>query len=422
MEFLIRAALIVDSNSPHHNSSKDLLIRDGIIAKISDKIEFEGDTLEASGLRVSPGWMDMRAHYTDPGLEHKEDLDSGSATAAAGGFTDVLLMPNTIPTVDNKNAVSHYAKWSRHSAVGLHVAGAVTKGCEGKELTDMIDLHHAGARAFTEGTTPVWHTNIMLKTLQYLQKFDGVLINRPEDQMLTAFGVMHEGEVSTRLGMKGMPSISEEVMIQRDIRLLEYTGGKIHFSLVSTKPGVELIRNAKARGLRVTADVGIHHLIFEDTALKDYDTNLKVNPPFRLSTDRKALIEAVLDGTVDAIVSDHQPQDQESKKLEFDLAEFGIIGQQSFYSTLVSVFGKQTDSILEKVYIGPRTILGMDAESVEEGSNACLTLFSPELSWNYNKASNTSKSEASPFLGQRLKGQVIGVVNRGERLINTYEN
>lgn len=422
MEFLIRAALIVDSNSPHNISYKDLLIRDGIIAQIDENIDFDGETIEAKGLRVSPGWLDMRAHYTDPGLEHKEDLDTGSATAAAGGFTDVLLMPNTLPAVDNKNAVSHYAKWSRNAPVSLHVAGAVTKGCEGKELTDMIDLHHAGAKAFTEGTSPVWHTNIMLKTLQYLQKFDGVLINRPEDQMLTAFGAMHEGEVSTRLGMKGMPSISEEVMIQRDLRLLEYAGGKVHFSLVSTREGVELIRNAKANGLNVTADVGVHHLLFEDGALTDYDTNLKVSPPFRLGTDREALIAGVLDGTIDIIVSDHQPQDQESKKLEFDLAEFGIIGQQSFYSTLCSVFGDKTDRILDKVFANPRALLGMETVRIEEGGNACLTLFSPDLDWRYDKASNTSKSEASPFLGKQLQGRVIGTVNKGERLINTYEN
>lgn len=422
MEFLIRAALIVDSNSPHNHSSKDLLIRNGVIAKIADSIEFNGDIIEANGLRVSPGWLDMRAHYTDPGLEHKEDLDTGCATAAAGGFTDVLLLPNTLPVADNKNAVSHYAKWSRTSAVNLHVAGAVTKGCEGKELTDMIDLHHAGAGAFTEGNAPVWHTNIMLKTLQYLQKFDGVLINRPEDQMLTAFGVMHEGEVSTRLGMKGMPAISEEVMIQRDLRLLEYTGGKVHFSLISTEEGVALIRDAKARGLNVTADVGVHHLLFEDSALTSYDTNLKVNPPFRLGSDRQALVAGVLDGTIDAIVSDHQPQDQESKKLEFDLAEFGIIGQQSFYSALCSVFGAKTDDVLEKVFATPRAILGMEELRIEEGANACLTLFSPELNWRYDKTTNTSKSEASPFMGQRLSGKVLGIVNKGQRLINTYEN
>lgn len=422
MEFLIRAAVIIDCKSPLHLSIQDLLIRDGVIAEMGQALDFDGDAIEANGLRVSPGWVDMRAHYTDPGMEHKEDLETGSATAAAGGFTDVLLMPNTEPVVDNKNAVAHYRKWSSDNAVSLHVAGAVTKGCAGKELTDMIDLHHAGAKAFTEGVSPVWHTNIMLKTLQYLQKFDGVLINRPEDKMLTAFGVMHEGEVSTRLGMKGMPSLSEEVMIQRDLKLLEYTGGKLHFSLISTSGGVALIKEAKKQGLKVTADVGIHHLMFTDGGLKEYDTNLKVNPPFRLESDRRALVEGVLDRTIDTIVSDHQPQDQESKKLEFDLADFGIIGQQSFYSNLCTVFGDETDDVIESISERSRSILGMNPVTIQEGAKACITLFSPDLEWDYSKQNNTSKSEVSPFLGQRLKGKVIGIVNGDQRRLNAYEN
>lgn len=422
MEFLIRAALIVDSNSPLHSSTKDLLIRDGIIAKIDDHIDFEGEIIEAPGQRVSCGWFDMRAHYNDPGLEHKEDLESGSATAAAGGFTDVLLLPNTEPVIDTKNAVSYYAKWSRGSAVKLHATAAVTRHAEGKELTEMIDLHKAGAKAFTDGISPVWHTDIMLKSLQYLQKFDGVLMNRPEDRMLTAFGTMHEGMVSTRLGMKGMPSISEEIMIKRDLQLLEYTGGKVHFSLVSSKGAVALIREAKASGLNVTADVGIHHLIFEDEDLRAYDTNLKVNPPFRLKEDREALIAAVLDGTIDAIVSDHMPQDQESKKLEFDLAEFGIIGQQSFYPALYKVFGEKTDQVITGFTSKPREILGLDSVSIAEGQKACLTLYSPDQEWHYSTENNRSKSEASPFLGQKMQGQVIGIVNDGERLTNGYKD
>ena len=420
MEFLIRAALIVDSNSPHHLTQKDILIHNGSISKIEDSIEFDGDVIEANGLRVSPGWFDMRAHYNDPGLEHKEDLETGSKVAASGGFTDVLLMPNTTPCVDGKNAVSYYAKWNRGSAVKLHSAAAVSLKCEGKELTEMIDLHHAGAKAFTDGTSPIWHTDIMLKSLQYLQKFDGLLINRPEDQMLTAFGNMHEGVVSTRMGMKGMPAISEEVMIKRDLQLLEYTGGKLHFSLLSTAGAVELVRDAKAKGLNVTADVGIHHLIFEDESLLGYDTHLKVRPPFRLKSDREALIEGVKGGTIDAIVSDHQPHDLESKKLEFDLADFGIIGQQSFYSALLSVFGESTDQVIDRTCQAPRKLLSMDRPGITEGANACLTLYSPEEGWKYTAQVNQSKSLASPFLGQQLKGKVVGIVNDGQKLINGY--
>lgn len=420
MEFVIRAARIVDSNSPHHLSSKDLLIRNGSIAQIDDHIDFEGETITAPGLRVSPGWFDMRAHYNDPGNEHKEDLETGTRTAAAGGFTDVLLLPNTKPVVDTKNAVRYYSKWNKSSAVTLHIAAAVSHGCEGKELTEMIDLHHAGARAFTDGLAPIWHTDIMLKSLQYLQKFDGLLINRPEDQMLTAFGTMHEGEVSTRMGMKGMPSIAEEVMIKRDLQLLEYTGGRVHFSLISSKGSVELIREAKKKGLNVTADVGIHHLVFEDKDVRGYETHLKVNPPFRLKEDREALIEGVKDGTIDAIVSDHQPHDLESKKLEFDLADFGIMGQQSFYPALLSVFGEETDGVIAKSLSMARQILNLDQPLIAEGEPACLTLYSPDEEWTYSGETNTSRSTASPFMGSTLKGKVLGVVNDGEKLINGY--
>jgi len=418
MEFLIRAALIVDSNSPHHLTQKDILISNGIISGIGDDIEFAGEVIEADGLRVSPGWFDMRAHYHDPGQEHKEDLESGSRAAGAGGFTNVLLLPNTTPCIDGKNSVIYYEKWNRGAAVKLHASAAVTLKCEGKELTEMIDLHHAGAMAFTDGTSPVWHTDIMLKSLQYLQKFNGLLINRPEDQMLTAFGTMHEGHVSTRMGMKGMPSLAEEVMIKRDLQLLEYTGGRVHFSLLSSMGAVEMIREAKAKGLNVTADVGIHHLVFEDKDLKGYDTNLKVNPPFRLHDDRMALIEGVKDGTIDVIVSDHQPHDQECKKLEFDLADFGIIGQQSFYSALLSVFGEDTDQIIEKVSHAPRTILGVEQVTIAKGNEACLTLYTPGSSWRYSAQVNQSKSQASPFLGQNLKGKVVGIINDGEKLTN----
>ena len=420
MEFVIRAARIVDSNSPHHTSTKDLLIKNGSIAQIEDEITFSGQEIKASGLKVSPGWVDMRAHYNDPGMEHKEDLETGCNAAASGGFTNVVLLPNTQPVVASKNALGYYQKWNRHSIVQLHPTAAVTLNCDGKELTEMIDLHTAGAVAFTDGIEPIWHTDILLKSLQYLQKFNGLLINRPEDKMLTAFGTMNEGIVSTRLGLKGMPALAEEVMIKRDLQLLEYTGGRIHFSLISTKGAVELLKAAKSRGLKVTADVGIHHLLFTDEQMTTYDTHYKLNPPLRAAADRDALIAGVLDGTIDVIVSDHQPQDLESKKLEYDLAEFGVIGQQSFYPALLSAFGDRSDEVLGRLTVNARAILGLEATSVDVGAKACLTLYSDELSWEYNKANNQSRSEASPFIGQTLKGKVVGTVNNGELALNDH--
>lgn len=418
MEFLIRAALILDSNSPYHLKKKDILIKNGVIKKIDDNIKFGGQVIEQRGIRVTNGLIDLRSNFNDPGFEQKEDLESGSNAAAAGGFTDVVIMPNNQPITASKNAISYFQKWNRDSAVKLHPTAAISVNCEGKELTEMIDLHTAGAVAFTDGTNPVWHTNILLKSLLYVQKFDGLIINRPEDQMLTAFGNMNEGVVSTSLGMKGMPYIAEEVMIKRDLQLLEYAGGKIHFSLISSLGSVALIKEAKKKGLNVTADVGIHYLLFDESYLTTFDTNYKVNPPFRTEKDKKALIKAVKEGIIDAVVSDHQPHDEECKKLEFDLADFGITGLQTYYSQMLKVFGEETDSIIEKTQLNAKSILGFDQTTIEEGAEACLTLFSPDIDWIFNAAANRSKSENSPLYGKELKGGVVGIFNDNKLVLN----
>ena len=417
MEFLIRSAQIIDKHSPFNQSTKDILVSNGIIKKIDDQIDFDGQIITGNRLKVSVGWLDMRALYQDPGHEHKEDLESGCAVAAAGGFTDVVLLPNTSPVTSSKNGISYYLKWNKTSAVQLHPMAAVSLNCDGKELTEMIDLHTAGAVAFGDGLKSIWHTDIMLKGLQYLQKFDGLLMNKPEDEMLTAFGHMNEGVSSTMLGLKGMPTLAEVVMIERDLKLLEYAGGKLHFSLISSKEGIELVRNAKKKGLKVTCDVGINYLKFIDEDLSDYDTNLKVNPPYRTESDRQALIKAVKDGTVDCIVSDHIPQDEESKKLEFDLADFGSSNQQTFLSVLHEIFGSEAQDYLHLFSSNPRALLGLESSTISEGQNACITLFNDEM-WTLDSHTNKSKSVASPFFGQELKGRVIGIVNNGQLVLN----
>lgn len=422
MEFLIRAAQILHPDSPLHNSTKDILISNGKISKISDHIDFDGQVVTSEDLKLSVGWFDMRAHYNDPGFEHKEDVDSGTLAALSGGFTDVAILPNTDPVVSTKNAVSYYHKHNRVSPVNLHPVAAVTVRCEGKELTEMIDLHHAGAIAFSDGLKTIWHTDILLKALQYLQKFDGLLINRPEDHHLTAFGHMNEGHVSTVLGLKGMPALSESIMIQRDLKLLEYAGGKIHFSLISTKESVDLIREAKLKGLNVTCDVGVNYLKYTDQDLEDYDTSLKVNPPYRLEEDRVGLLAGLADGTIDVIVSDHNPHDEEGKKLEFDLADFGSANQQPLYSIAKESLGDQFDSVIDKLTTNPRKILGLEVPKIEEGAEACLTLFSPSKNWRLNGHTNKSKSVASPVFNQAMTGAIIGTVNKGELHLNQYED
>jgi len=412
MNLLIKSAEILDDQSSHHKGQFDIHIVNGVIEKIGkDLKDPAADVIIGDGLKVSAGWVDMRAHFNDPGAEHKEDLDSGANAAMAAGFTKVLLMPNVNPVVDQKSAVQYIARHSKSKIIDLLPCAAVTKGAEGKDLTEMIDLQQAGAIAFSDGIETIWHTDIMLKALQYVQKFNGILINRAEDKMLTAFAHMNEGHVSTVMGLKGMPVLSETIMIERDLKLLEYAGGRLHISMVSSKEGVDLIAKAKAKGLQVTCDVGVNYLLFTEDSLEGYDTNLKVNPPYRTATDRQALISGLLDGTIDGIVSDHQPQDEESKKLEFDLAEFGTNNLQGFWPILNKVFAGQIEKIIPSITSAPRRILGLDLMRIEEGAQADLTVFDTDTSWTLDAESNRSKSTYTPMWKKELKGKVLGIVN-----------
>jgi dihydroorotase len=352
-------------------------------------------------------------------MEYKEDLQSGRKTAAAGGFTGVALLPNTHPTIESKNEI-HYLTTGNVSAVTqVYPYGAVTKSCKGEELTEMLDMHAAGAVAFTDGEKPVWHTDIFLKTLLYLRKFDGLLINKPEDKYLNAFGTMNEGKVNTVLGMKGMPKIAEEVMIKRDLQILEYAGGRLHFSNISSAESVRMIRNAKKSGLRVTCDVAAYNLIWEDKMVGDYDTCFKLNPPLREQNDIRALEKGLLDGTIDAITTSHSPQDKESKRLEFDHAEFGITGLQTFFSLLLSKYSwKEVLRLMEKFTVNPRKILGLEVPAIAEGQKANLTLFDPEGEWIFTDEVNLSKSDNNPLRNTKLKGTIIGVLNNGRIFFN----
>lgn len=419
MKILIRSAEVIAPGSHLSGQHRDIWIENGIIKKIAHAGELP--TTEAhrvyknSTLKVSAGWVDMRVLAKDPGLEHQEDLYTVREAAAAGGFTEIALLPNTHPVSQTKESIIYAKTKGNTHAVTVHPMAAVTIDGKGKDLTEMIDLHTAGAVAFTDGLKPVWHSDILVKTLQYLQTFNGLLINRPEDTLLTQFGNMHEGITSTMLGLKGMPALAEEMMIARDLRFLEYTGGKIHFSTISTAKAVQLIRQAKHKGLRVTCDIAAHQIAFDDTALIGFDTNLKVNPPFRSQADIAALWEGLADNTIDAIVSDHNPLDIESKRLEFDLAEFGITGLETAfavintYNTTVSL-----PDLIEKLTLRPRQILQLPIPIIEEGQPANLTLFSTDQEWTYSEKNIRSKSFNSPFIGHAFKGKALAVINNGQ--------
>lgn len=389
-----------------------VLINEGTLSRISEQALEEKSDLEVdgSGCWLSAGWCDMRASYCDPGLEHKEDLESGAMAAADGGFTAVALLPNTSPVIDSKKGIRYIHAGNAGRLTQLYPLGAVSVGAAGEELSEMIDLWQAGALGFTDGTHPITNTSLILKALQYLQLFGGVLMNQPVEAQLVRGGQMHEGINSTLLGMKGMPALAEEMAIERDIRLLRYAGGRMHFSCISTAGGVDLIRQAKEEGLQVSCDVAVHQLLFTDAALHDFDTNYKVNPPLRGEDHRQALIRGIKEGTIDAIVSDHQPQDTESKKLEFDLADFGIVSQQTAFAALLRIKELDVNLMVEKLAHAPRRILGLPGIELKEGAEANLTLFSTDYEWAFTEETNFSKSNNSPFFQQQLKGRALGTV------------
>lgn len=441
MQLLIRSARVIDAASSFDGQVCDLLIENGLIRQMATGLAApEGvRVVETENLHVSPGWIDMRVLAQDPGFEHKEDLTSVCQAAAAGGFTDIAVLPNTQPVVDAKGTLGYVRQMAIGQPVHVHVIAAVTKKAAGEDFTEMLDLHHAGAVAFSDGTHPLQNPDLLLKTLQYLQPINGLLMNRPEETLLTRFGQMHEGIQSTFLGLKGMPALAEELMIERDLRLLEYvlegegigqgtgkgqaasptlhapspTPPVLHFSTISSARSVELVRLAKAQGLPVSCDVAAHQLVFDDSALAGFDTNFKVNPPFRSPADVAALWAGLADGTIDAIVSDHTPQDAESKNLEFDQADFGITGLETVFSLLMTHNrGLPLGVLISKLTARPRQILRLPAISLAEGQPANLTLFDPAGPWTYKHT--RSKSKNSPFLGQALTGRVVGTVHQGQ--------
>jgi dihydroorotase len=413
--FLIQSATILDSQSPYHKQKKDILISNGKIEKIADHIEPQNSyqIIKSDSLHVSQGFVDMRCHVPDLGYEYKETLSSARNAAMKGGFTEICILPNMQPALDTKDSLAYILRDNFSHLVQIHPIAALTLKTKGEDLSEMIDLHQAGAIAFSDGLHPSQNADIVLKSLQYLQPLNALLIQRPEDTLLTRYGQMHEGITSTRLGLKGMPAIAEVLMIQRDLEILRYTKGKIHFSCLSAAKSVELIRQAKKEGLSVSCDVSAHQLFFTDDILEGFDTNYKVNPPFRLESDQEALWEGLKDGTIDCIVSDHQPQDIESKDLEFDLAAFGVIALETAFSAIITQNKTLSlEHLIEKLTYKPREILGIPFSPIQEGNNANISVWDNQKEWTYTEKEILSKSKNSPFVGVTLQGKVLAVFNK----------
>lgn len=413
MKTLIKFAQIFDNQSPHHGQRRCVLIENGTIASIGEQVVAADKIIDGSNAILSVGWCDLRARSGEPGYESREDIDSLCEAATAGGFTDVAVLPETKPIVQHKEAVQFIRQQSAANLTQLHPIAAVTRDTKGEQLTEMLDLHKHGAAAFSDGCA-IDSADIVLKTLQYLQKVNGLLITKPEDRELSRHTLMHEGLTSTMLGLKGVSPLAETLRIARDLKLLEYAGGKLHFSLISCAESVAVIRAAKHQGLDVTCDIAAHQLAFTDTDLHDFNTLLKVNPPFRSEADIKALREGLADGTIDAVVSDHWPWDTESKLLEFEAADFGIIGLETAFAVLNTYGHLPIELLLERICILPRNLLNLPQARIAKGWPACLTLFDPEQIYTYQVADIKSKSKNSPFVGKELRGKVLAVFNKGK--------
>lgn len=413
---LLRQVHVIDPGGPAHGQDVDVLVEGGRVMRIGQRLA-KGDALEVrrAGLHASPGWIDLRAHFREPGEETKEGVTNGLDAAAAGGFTAVAVLPSTRPVIDDSSRVEHLLRRSEGHAVRLMPLGALSKGLSGRQLAELYDMHRAGAVAFTDDQEPLRDPRLLLLALQYVSVFGGTVITYPQDPDLLGQGQMHEGPLSARLGMRGVAPLAEQVRLGRDIALLEYTGSRLHAATVSTMEGVALVRAAKAKGLAITASVAAHHLLLDDGCLRGFDTVYKVMPPLRDAATIEALRDGVKDGTIDTIVSDHRPEDIEHKKVEFGQAAFGMGGIETAFAVANTALKGHMSlrRIIERFTHGPRKALGLPVQHIAEGALTDLTLFDPEFSWTYEKATAVSRADNSPFFGQQLTGRPLGIVRGG---------
>lgn len=419
MKLLIKQASIVDPLSPFNGQTADIFIENGIITRIGQKLSVNADQeFSRDGICVSPGWVDIFANFADPGFEFKETLETGTAAAAAGGYTDVFIIPNTNPVIHNKATIEYIVQKSRQLPVNVHPLGAVTLNAEGKELAEMYDMQNSGAVAFSDGLNTIQSAGLLVKALQYVKAFGGTIIQVPDDKSINPHGLMNEGMVSTQLGLPGKPAMAEELIVARDIKLVQYADSKLHFTGVSTQKSVEYIKRGKQSGAIISCSVTPYHLFFCDEDLTGYDTNLKVNPPLRTKEEREALKQALLEGTIDCLASHHLPHEFDSKVIEFQYAKYGMTGLETAYAVLnTAIPGITAEKCVELLAINPRKIFGLDAATIDTGSKASLTLFNPGEQWTVEAKGFKSKSSNSPFIGKQLTGKAIGIITKGKMII-----
>jgi len=407
---VLKAGTIIDPLNKQTYKA-DLWIKDGSIEGIG---EFDAprsaEIIDCKDKIITHGFCDLHVHFREPGREDKETLNTGSLSAMAGGFTRVCVMPNTNPPLDSPEMINFIKEKAEKCPIHIHPIGAVTKAQNGKDITEMALMFKEGAVAFSDDGLPIQDGAVMRIALEYSTLIDVPVINHAEDECLRSEGVMHEGNISTHLGLPGNPDLAESAMVHRDLELAEFTGAKLHVPHVSSAKAVQHIQKMKRKNNNITAEVTPHHLFFNDQALRSYDTNLKVAPPIRTEFDRKALIKAVKDGTIDCIATDHAPHTIEDKETTFDCASFGMIGLESAFGVvnrvLVKESGMELIDLISLLTTNPRKIMGFDANLFSKGAMAEIAVIDPDHEWIFDKDHIHSKSGNSPFIGKSLKGKV----------------
>ena len=417
MSILIKSATLVDSKSNLNFKQKDILVKDGVIVDIADSIDSKSKLiLDFKNLHVSRGWMDTSVSFGEPGYEERESISNGLNTAASSGFTSILLNPDCNPLVDSHSAVEFLKKKSTNTTTKVYPVANLTSNSNGKDLASLYDMKLAGAVAYGDYKKPINDSSILKIALEYTKTFGGRVISFCQDEFLSENGVINESIVSTELGLKGIPDISESINIYRYIQILNYTNGKLHIPYVNTKMGVELIRDAKKRNLDITASTSLAHLIFSDKDIKEFNTNLKINPPLRSEIDCKAVKEGLIDGTIDYLTSMHEPLDIDNKKVVFDIASPGSIGLESVFGNMCNNFTlEKTIDILTR----HKSIFEIEDHPIEKGCHADLTLFNPDKSYEFSNKHILSTSKNCAYLGSKLKGIVYGSINNNNSTLNS---
>ena len=413
MNLLLKNTTILENQNPFHKQQVDIEITDGIISKIRNNLTVKAgyEVIEKDNLHVSQGWLDTSVVFGEPGFETTETIENGLKVAAKSGFTNVFLHSNTNPAIDNQAVIQFVKSKAQNSVSNLHIVGCLTKNSEGTDLAELFDMKNAGVVAFGDYKKSMTNANLLKIAFQYVDNFDGILFVQPMNKDIKGKGFVNEGVVSTKLGLKGIPAMAEEMEIERNIALLEYTNGKLHIPTITTKNSVDLIAKAQAKGLQITCGVSVNNLVLTDEELVDFNSNTKIYPPLRTETDRKALIEGVLNNVISVITSDHCPVNIEQKQLEYDLADYGSIGLESAFGALQTIL--PTEVIVEK-FTSKKSYFNIENSSISEGNKAELTLFNPNEEWVFGKENILSFSKNSIMIGKKMKGKVYGIITNNK--------